>query len=345
MSRLEEVSSKRLVIIDNKAARKNHLFLLAFSLLIGVVYSSYFWFVCSTQPGIISSLLLFGSQIAIGIPATRAYYDLGVTNKDTLRFIDPAQLDGNGELHNVEIHLGEIPSIFEKLDLQTLKYDKGSLDDLSDLAWFGIFVWSAFSSTSFFFGIITYPLCLMGTVVFLIAALMSYLSGFRRRREYSFEEDLNHLQYLVEKRLKCIDNMHSRGELRVFVNVLEKQRMMVIMDFNATIKLGKDFILEYHMGFPSNETERIIVKTAAEKLAQIFEFAYNKPEFVENKWRVKRVETSAGPILVILNESSNFSVNRRSSFMVSPLLIDESSSLTSEVWSAALSLAAQGRLS
>ncbi len=345
MSRLEEVSLKRLVIVDNQVARKSHLFLLAFSLLIGVVYSSYFWFICSTQPGIISSLLLFGSQVAIGFPATRAYYDLGVTNKDTLRFVDPAQFGDNGKQHDVEIHIGEIPLIFEKLDLQTLKYDKGSLDDLSDLAWFGIFVWAAFSSTSFYLGIITYPLCLVGTAVFLMAALMSYLSGFRIKREYSFEEDLNHLQYLVEKRLKCIDNIHPRGELRVYVNVLERVRTMVIMDFSAMVKLGNDFILEYHMGFPSNETERIVVKTGAEKLALIVEFANNKPEFVENKWRVKRIETSAGPILVILNESSNFSVNRRSSFVVSPLLIDESSYLTSEVWSAALSLTAQCRLS
>lgn len=338
MSRLEEVSSKRLVIVDNQIARKNHLFLLAFSLLIGVVYSSYFWFVCSTQPGIISSLLLFGSQIAIGIPATRAYYDLGVTSKETLRFIDPVQLDGNGKLHAVEIHLGEIPLIFEKLDLETLKYDKGSLDDLSDLAWFGIFVWSAFSSTSFYFGIITHPICLVGTVVFLVAALMSYLSGFRIKRDLSFEEDLNHLQYLVEKRLKCIDNLHPKGDLRVYVHVFERRRTMVIMDFSAMVKLGSNLILEYHMGFPSNEKERIIVKTGIENLTRILELSYNTPAFVENEWRVKRIEIPSGPILAIINESSDFSVNKRSSFVTSPSLIGKSTSITSEVWSTALSL-------
>ncbi len=343
MSKLEEVSSKRLVIVANQVARKNHLFLLAFSFLIGVVYSSYFWFVCSTQPGIISSLLLFGSQIAIGIPATRAYYDLGVSNKETLRFIDPVHLDSNGKLHTVEIHPGEIPSIFEKLDLQTLKYDKGSLDDLSDLAWFGIFVWSAFSSTSFYFGIITYPICLVGTAVFLIAALMSYLSGFRIRRDYSFEEDLNHLQYLVEKRLKCIDNLHPKGGLRVFVNVFERRRTMVIVDFSAMVKLGSDFIFEYHLGFPSNEKERIIVKTGIENITRILELSYNTPAFLENKWHVKRVELPSGPILAIINESSDFSVNMRSSFVISPSLIDESSLMTSEVLSTALSLATKAR--
>ena len=164
----------------------------------GAVYSAFLWFVCSTRPGVMSAILLFVSQIAIGFPATRAYYDLGSSNRENLHFIDPAKFNGNGKKHDVEIHLGEIPLLFEKIDLQIRKYDLGSLDDLSDIAWFGIFVWSAYSSTSFFFRTSSIPQCLIGTIVLLASCLGSYLSGYWTRRNFEFEDDLSHLQYYVE---------------------------------------------------------------------------------------------------------------------------------------------------
>ena len=343
MSKLEEVSSKRLVLVDSFAARRNHILIFVFSLLVGVVYTAYLWFVCSTIPGVTSALLLFGSQIAMGLPAARAYYDLGVSNRDNLHFIDPAKF--NGEHHEVEIHLGEIPLIFEKIDLQIRKYDKGSLDDLSDLVWFGIFVWAAFSSASFFLGISGYPLCLVGTLVLLVACFGSYLSGYWTIRNYGFEDDLSHLQYYVEKRLKDIDvHLPERG-VRIYVQVLERWRTMILVNFSVQIKLGEDSTVEYHMGFPSSEPEHIVVKAASEILMKASEGLMNSPVIVENGWHTNQTKTPAGSFVQVINESSDFSVNKRSSFVTSPSVIDDTSGVTAEVFSKVLSLAAHGRLS
>ena len=345
MSKLEEVSSKRLVLVDSFDARKNHILTFAFSLLIGVVYTAFLWLVCSTRPGFASALLLFGSQIAMGFPASRAYYELGVSNRDNLHFIDPAKFNGNGKHHEVEIYLGEIPLIFEKIDLQIRKYDKGSLDDLNDLVWFGIFVWSTFSSASFFLGFSGYPLCLVGTLILLMACFGSYLSGYWTRRNYEFEDDLSHLQYYVEKRLKTIDTHLPENGIRLYVQVLERWRTMVLVNFSVQIQLGENSTIEYHMGFPSDEPESISVKAGSEVLMKVYDSLMASSAIAETGWHTAQTKPSTGSILQVINESSDFSVNKSSSFVTSPSVIDESSGVTANVLSRVLSHVTQGRLS
>ena len=345
MSRLEEVSSKRLVLIDSFDARKNHVLMFAFSLLLGLVYGAYLWFVCSTTPGVLSGLLLFGSQIAMGFSATRAYYDLGVSNRENLHFIDPAKFNGNGEHHEVDIHLSEIPLIFEKIDIQIQKYDKGSLDDLSDLVWFGIFVWATYSSASFYLELSDFHLYIVGTLILLVACLGSYLSGYWTKRNFGFEDDLSHLQYYVEKHFKEIDSHLPDDGFRIYVQVLERWRSMVLVNFSAQIKLGDHSTVEYHLGFPSTEPEHIVVKAETELLTKVYKGLVNAPVALENGWKTTLTNTSSGSTILVVNESSDFSVNKRSSFVTSPSIIEDSSKITAASFSKVLSLVSKGRLS
>ncbi len=345
MRKLDEVSSKRLVLVDSFEARKTHILTIAFSMLVGVTYSAFLWFVCSTRPGVISALLLFGSQIAIGFPATRAYYDLGVSNRENLHLLDPAKFNSNSISHDVELHIGEIPLLFEKIDLQISKYDVGSLDDLSDIAWFGIFVWAAFSSTSFFFGIGSFPICLAGTLILLLACLGNYLSGYWTQRNFEFEDDLSHLQYYVEKRLRNIDAHLSKNNARIYVQIFERWRTMSIKDFNVQIKPRADTIVEYHMGFSSSEQERIVVKTESEKIARMYDGLANSQVVIDNGWHTQQKKTPSDSIIEVINRASVFSVNKRSSFVTSPSVIDESSSVTAEVFTKVISLVSEGDLS
>lgn len=345
MRKLEEVSSKRLVLVDSFEAKKTHILTIAFSMLVGVVYSAFLWFVCSTRPGVISALLLFGSQIAIGFPATRAYYDFGVSNRESLHFFDPAKFNSTSIFHDVELHIGEIPLLFEKIDLQISKYDLGSLDDLSDIAWFGIFVWAAFSSTSFYFGIGSYPLCLAGTLILLLACFGNYLSGYWTQRNFEFEDDLSHLQYYVEKRLRDIEAHLPKNNARIYVQIFERWRTMSIKDFNVQIIPGADTIVEYHMGFSSSEQERIVVKTEPEKIARVYDGLANALVVVDNGWHTQQKKTPTDSIVEVINKSSIFSANKRSSFVTSPSVINESSGITAEVFSKVMSLISEGDLS
>ena len=345
MSKLEEVSSKRLILVDNLAARKNHILTFAFSMLIGVVYGAYLWFVYSTRPGVMSALLLFGSQIAIGFPATRAYYDLGVSNRENLHFLDPAKFNCNGNHRDVEIHLGEIPLLFEKIDLQIRRYDLGNLDDLSDIAWFGIFVWAAYSSTSFFFRISGAFDYIVGTLILLILCFGIYLSGYWTRRDFEFEDDLSHLQYYVEKRLQDIDTHLPRNGARIVVHLLERWRTISLVDFSVQLPLGEDSSVKYHMGFSSSEQERIVVQAGNEVLTRVYDGLTKTSPISENGWHTEKMKFHSGSAIQVVNSASVFSVNKRSSFVTSPSVIDDSSGTTAKAFSRVLSLATTGRLS
>jgi hypothetical protein len=334
MSKLEEVSSKRLALVDSFDARKNHLLMIALTSVIGLVYTSFLWLVCSTIPGITSALLLFGSQIAMGFPVSRAYYDLGVSNRENLHFIDPARFNGNGQHHDIDIHLAEIPLIFEKIGIQIQKYDKGSLDDLSDLVWFGIFVWATISSASFYLGFSGNPICLVGTLVLVTACLGSYLSGYRTQRSYDFEDDLNHLQYYVEKRLRDLDEYLPRKGSRFSVQVLERWRALILTDFSINVEIKPSVTLVYQMGFPSVDSERIVIEADDDLLKQLSADLQRVPFIADNDWTVQQNRS----VVEIVNNSSDFSVNNRSTFVISPSMVDETSKVTAGVFSKVLSL-------
>lgn len=339
MSRLEEESTKKHIVVDRFEARMNHLKTVAFSLLLALVYAAYLWFVCSTRPSTTSSLLLFGSQIAIGFPATRAYYEWGVSNKEKLHFLDPAILNGKGKPFEIDIHLGDLPLLFEKMDLQIHRYDKGSFDDLNDIAWFGIFVWAAVSSSLFFLNISGYSLCMAGSLVLMLACAGSYLSGYWKARNHSFEDDLSHLQYFVEKRYKALDEHLPENSARIYVQMMEQWRTIALLDFSVEISLGNDNALEFHMGLSSTEKERIVIKAEEDVLNRVFNRVQQLPEVKEHGWVVERIFTPSGPIVRVLNQSSNFSVLNRTSYVKSPSHIDESSKIVGTIFSHVLGFA------
>lgn len=333
MSQLEKESTKKHIIVDKFEARMDHLKTVAFSLLVALVYAAYLWFVCSTRPGTTSSLLLFGSQIAIGFPATRAYYEWGVSNKEKLHFLDPAKLNGKGKQLELDIHLGDLPLFFEKMDLQIRRYDKGSFDDLNDIAWFGIFVWAAVSSSLFYLSINGYPLCMAGSIVLMLACAGSYLSGYWKARSQSFEDDLSHLQYYVTKRYKDLDEHMTGNNTRVYIQMKEQWRTIALTDFSIKILLGSDSALEFHMGLSSTEKERIVIKAGEDVLNRVYNGAEQLPEVKEHRWFVERILTPSGPIVRILNESSDFSITNRTSYVKSPSLIDKSSKMVGTIFS------------
>lgn len=334
MIREEEKISKRIVLMDTLDAKLNHLRMLALSILIGTVYGFFLLILSSTRPEVLSALILFGSQIALGFPVSKAYYDLGVTNREKLHFVDPVKFNGKQGFYEVNLRVGDLPLFFEKIDLHVRRYDTGRFDDLSDLAWFAIFVWAAISATTFYLGTDTFPQFLVGTIVLLTACIGSYLSGYWTGKTSGFEDDVSHLQYYVEKHLKEIDQYLPKNDARTYIQLLERRRTSILIDFSVEVKLGEAGVLEYHMGAPSNTCERIVVKAADEILESVLQKAKENHD-----WNSERIITAAGPIVRILNESSSFSVTKRTSFVASPSVIDESSRITSEVFSSILSSA------
>ena len=129
------------------------------------------------------------------------------------------------------------------------------------------------------------------------------------------------------------------------MQVLERWRTMVLVDFSVRINLGEKSALEYHMGFPSNEPECILVKSGNEELMKANDSLMNEPTLVENGWHTDMTRNTGDSIVRVTNEISDFSVNKRSSFVTSPSVIDDTSGVTANVFSKVLSHVTQGRLS
>ena len=335
----QKESTKKHIVVDKFEAQMNHLKTVAFSLILALVYSAYLWFVCSTRPSTTSSLLLFISQITIGFSATRAYYEWGLSNKEKLHFLDPAKINGKGKRFEIEIHRGNLPLFFEKMDLQIRRYDKGSFDDMNDIAWFGIFVWAAISSSLFFLSTSGNYLYMAGSLVLMLACAGSFLSGYWKTRSHSFEEDLSHLQYYIEKRYKDLDEQLPGNSAHIYVQMMEQWRTVGLVDFSIKIPLGNDNALEYHMGLSSIEKERIVIKAEEDVLNRVFDSAQQLPEITDHGWIVERILTPSGPIVRVLNESSDFSISNRTSYVKSPSLIDTSSKMVGTIFSHVLDFA------
>ncbi|MCJ7817818.1 MAG: hypothetical protein MUP60_03105, partial [Candidatus Thorarchaeota archaeon] len=163
MGDLEEAISRKYLLIDTWDVRQQHLLITGFSIMMFVTYWTFMWLVCSMTPSITTALLLLGSQIGLGLPATRAFYDFGVAARGMLKFYDAGILGTDADTENLRITTGDVSLFFERLDLLIRKYDSSARDDLNDLAWFSIVLWAVISSAGIFTTIGGIPICTFGS--------------------------------------------------------------------------------------------------------------------------------------------------------------------------------------
>jgi len=219
MGDLEEVIRRKYLLIDTWDVRHQHLLISGFSLLLFVTYWAFLWLLCSMTPSLTSSMLLLGSQIGLGLPATRAFYDFGVTTRGMLKFYDAGNLGNDVETIDLKVNVGDMPLVFDQLDYQIRKYDSGAIDDLNDLAWFAIFIWAMISSAGIFAQFTGIPLCTFGVIVLVATCFASYASGYRTVQGVSFEEDLHHLEYYIDRCIRSVDSALLAENGKVIVQV------------------------------------------------------------------------------------------------------------------------------
>ncbi|MGY5880309.1 MAG: hypothetical protein RTV31_08660, partial [Candidatus Thorarchaeota archaeon] len=258
MGDLEEVTSRKYLLIDTWDVRQQRILLVGFSILMFITYSAFMILLCSMEPNLTTSLLLLGSQIGLGLPLTRAFYDFGVSARRMLKFYDVGILGTDIEFENLRINIGDIPLVFERLDYQIRKYDSGALDDLNDLAWFAIVVWAVISSAGIFTDFSGIPLCILGAIVLIITCFICYVSGYRTVQGFSFEEDLNHLEYYIERYTKEIDDALPTVNGHAIFQLTKSGKRWALIDIIVEFALPLDSVIEYHLGLSSAKQERVI---------------------------------------------------------------------------------------
>jgi len=333
MGDFEEVISRKYLLIDTWDVRHQHLLITGFSILMFVIYWIFMWLLCSMTPSLTTVLLLLGSQIGLGLPATRAFYDFGITARGMLKFYDAGILGNDTETVDLKIKTGELSLFFERLDFQIRKYDSGALDDLNDLAWFTIVIWAVISSAGIFTVIAGIPICAFGSVVLVITCLVSYASGYRTVRGLSFEEDLNHLEYYVDRCIKALDQAMPKDNGTLVLQVAKRGRRTVLIDIIVEFCLPQESVIEYHLGLSSHEQERFIIVPPAESVDTVYSKFKGLSVVKDSTWILEQVTTQSGRIIRIVNSDSTLRICDRSTFVVAPETVEANTLATNEILS------------
>ncbi|MHA1135902.1 MAG: hypothetical protein ACTSSE_05390 [Candidatus Thorarchaeota archaeon] len=333
MGDLEEVISRKYLLIDTWDVRHQHFLITGFSILMFVIYWVFMWLLCSLTPSITTSLLLLGSQIGLGLPATRAFYDFGVTTRGMLKFYDAGILGNDFETVELKINTGDISLLFERLDFQIRKYDSGAIDDLNDLAWFTIVVWAVISSAGILTVIAGIPICSFGAIVLVITCFISYTNGYRTVRGVSFEEDLSHLEYYVDRCVKAVDKAMPKENGTVVLQVTKHGKRTVLIDIIVEFCLPQETVIEYHLGLSSHKPERFIIVAPSESLETAYSKFKNFSVVKDSTWYLEQVTTQSGRIIRIVNNESILCVCDRSTFVVNPETVEKNTQATNKILS------------
>ena len=324
MDDLEEALNCKYHLVDSWKAQFQHLIMIASSLLIFPFYGVFLWLLCSLTPGVIPSVLLLGTQLGLGIPMTRAYYDFGITTSNSLILFDSRVDENDHGIIDLRINVGDIPLLFERMELQVQKYDESKFDDLNDLAWFLVIVWAILSSGAHYLRFLGQTLSILGVTILLAACFMCYASGYWTKRGFSFEEDLDHLEFYVASFVKVLDGALPAINGTLLLQVKRRKRGYVLVDFATEFVFGDSITLEYHFGLASSLKERFLINASDQVNAIIYEVLRKVKSISGAGWKLERITTQSGVILRIMNQNSRLSIADRSSFVSSPSVIEHS---------------------
>ena len=333
MGDLEEVISRKYLLIDTWDVRNQHLLITGFSILMFVIYWIFLWLLYSMTPSVTTALVLLGSQIGLGLPATRAFYDFGLTSRGMLKFYDAGIIGNDVETVDLKINTGDISLFFERLDFQIRRYDSGGLDDLNDLAWFTIVVWAVISSAGIFTVIAGIPICTFGSIVLVTTCLISYASGYRTVRGLSFEEDRNHLEYYVDRCIKTVDQAMPKENAKVVLQVAKRGRRTALIDIVVEFCLPLESVVEYHLGLSTHRQERFIIVIPADSVDAVYSKFKGLSVVKDSTWTLEQVTTQSGRIIRLVNSESPLCICDRSTFVVAPETVEENTEVTIEILS------------
>ena len=130
------------IILDRQHVNKSHIITIGKSVLLFIIFGLLFFVVSQIEDILIYGSIAIVLQLLFGMIATRSYHSAGMKARTKLAFLDPAKLNSKWELVETELQNGEIERYFENVHSKLEKIDTEISDDINDLAWFAVTVWS-----------------------------------------------------------------------------------------------------------------------------------------------------------------------------------------------------------
>ena len=337
MGDLEAALKHKYYLVDLWRVRYRHILMIVVSLLIFTAYAIFLWLLCSLSSSVQSALLLVVTQICLGVPLARAYYDFGLTTRRKLGFYDPGVHDLDGDIYDLRIRIGDIPLLFEVMGSQVKKYDRSKSDDLMDISWFLVITWAVISGGARYADFLGLPLCILGVFVSLAACLVAYGSGYWMKGGLSFEESLDHLEYHVVTLLKTLDAVLPTMSSALVLRLSAEGRKTMIVEMAAEFT-AKHAIIEYHIGLSSAVQERFIVKSSDETVDAVYDKLRNLQAVMETGWTIERIATSSGNTVRILNPVAGLNIADTSTYVTGPSAIARISGVPLHILSSIISV-------
>ncbi len=296
------------VVMDWSGVHTQDLKIIFFSIILFTVYAYFLNIICIIGDVIVTGLVFLIVQLGIGMTFTRLYYRFGNHAKTKLTLLDPTTLGTGWTIEKKEIHSVEVSRIFEKFYKSIKKADKKSNDDINDIAWFFVAVWSMMVTLLLVTWEVFYPYCFLSSGVLAGICGFTYYEGRKSGYNGFFEDDVDHLEYYVISRLEGISNLHPGAQ--PIVSWKRKNDTIVLNDFFVIFEFEQDenLVLRYYLGLPSDEHERIILES---------DIPVEKIKHIVNDFPGWKTET-LGEGLEITNINSNLNLRMRKTFVQTP---------------------------
>ncbi|MCK4565853.1 MAG: hypothetical protein KAU48_00950, partial [Candidatus Thorarchaeota archaeon] len=174
---------------------------------------------------------------------------------------------------------------------------------------------------------------ILGAVVLVITCFACYVSGYRTIQGVSFEEDLHHLEYYVDRCIKAADTALPSANGHIILQVTKRGRQTVLIDIVIEFTISLNSIIEYHIGLSSHLQERFIIDAPTETLDMAYTKFKELSVVKELRWTLEQVTTQTGRIVKIFNSERMFSMCDRSSFVINPDIVKKNALVVNETLS------------
>jgi len=311
----------RYLLLNWKRVRLFQMQVFIGSAILFVSYGAFLVSYCEALEGFSLALLMLPIQIGVGLVSTRYYQKIGMKSRRKLTFLDPFELGGDWNNLEEESDVDEITSLFQSLQLE-LEGVQQKTDDVLDLAWFVVIVWSAISTAAaVLIGSIPF-LCVSPVLVLAGLSAICYYNGYQCEPSGSFTEDLDHLEYLVCSRLSAIQTAASGSFSLPFLKWRSKNHTRVLADVGAYL-LGRsleeaDSIIAYSVGFSPTQNERIEMLFSVRNDPGTLD-SLNGLELMDDlEWSITRESAPTGHKIALLNTRGSPNIQDPATLVKSP---------------------------
>lgn len=257
--------SSTFTVLDTSGIRIAILRIILFDFVGFISFGLVLYAYCFFLEGFTCALLLFSTQLIIGMIVTRLHYSLGRLVRSKAKFIDPSKLDG-WEIEHKEIDLEDLRTILQEGFTSIPEQNLENIDDYNDIAWFIILLWSLISSVLFYFVFSVPVFCITSIFIIVFVSLMTFYNGYQSGDFEDLRDDFKHLEFFVLSRLSKLHSIDNVTESSLFIEWISKDDIVALNDFGVNIKILQSdedvCYIDYHIGFPSFAEERLELQGA-----------------------------------------------------------------------------------